>query len=352
MICAILLAAVTGFANLPQLIAAHPLAPVLAQYDREIEALRSTERVTGLTTIGRQLGDNARTIHAQTSNAGASLRGFQGTLGNAYQNREAAFLDRIAGNETMSSTAYRATAEDAAQTTLRNYRAAMVQRTARATVARRQQFIETESTFVFDFKKQDAGRRLLLALKLRDLHLDAATRSQLKSQLHALDAREQYAVDALRTKDAAALGVHAAQLRAQEAGDDARMATDLSRKTAANIAAGQAPSQAGGAQALRGYHFSTDASDIQNGLRAADVDLTQRFTQLQRVDASSRESTDKRLAQIEANRRALHDAIVAQITANARAVARNRHITSLRVGSVPPKNAIDLTSAVRTKLRT
>jgi hypothetical protein len=352
MISAVLLAAVTGFANLPQLVAAHPLAPVLAQYDREIEALRSTEHVAGLTTIARQVGDDARTIHAQTSNAGASLRGFQRTLGNAYQNQEATLLSRFANNETTSSSAYRATAQGAAQATLRNYRAAMAQRTARATAARRQQLNEAESTLAFDLEKGDSGRRLLLALKLRDLHLDAGTRSRLSSQLHALDAREETAIDALRTKDAAALGAYAAQMHAQEVGDDARMATDLSRKTAANIVAGQAPSQVDGAQALRDYHFSTDASDIQSGLRSADDDLTQRFSQLQLVDRSSRESTDARLAQIEGSRRTLYDAIVAQITANARAVARNRHITSLRVGSVPPKNAIDLTSAVRTKLRT
>ncbi len=351
MISAILLAAVTGFANLPQLIAAHPLAPVLAQYDREIEALRSTEHVAGLTTIARQVGDDARTIHTQTNNANASLSGFQDTLGDAYQNHEATFLDRIAGNDTASSTAYRATAQDAAQTTLRNYRAAMAQRTARAIAARRQQLNEAESTLAFDLEKRDSGRRLLLALKLRDLHLDAGTRSRLSSQLHALDARNQAAIDALRMKDDAALGAYAGQLRAQEADDDARMATELSRKTAANIAAGQTPSQVRDVQALRGYQFLTDASDIRSGLRAADGDLTQRFSQLQRVDASSRASTDQRLAQIEANRRALYHAIVTQITANARAVARHRHITALRVGSVAPKNAVDLTAAVRTKLQ-
>ena len=228
----------------------------------------------------------------------------------------------------------------------------MAARTARAIAARRQQFSEATSTLAFDLEKRDSGRRLLLALKLRDLHLDAATRNQLKLQLHALDARKQSAIDALRMEDDAALGAYAAQLRAQEAGDDARMATELSRTTAANVAAGQTPSQVRDVQALRGYRFSTDASDIQNGLRAADGDLTRRFSQLQRIDQSSRESTNARLAQIEANRRALYNAIVTQITANARAVARNRHITALRVGSVATKNAIDLTAAVRTKLRT
>ena len=38
-----------GFADLPQLIGAHPLYGVLAQYDREIAALRGTRSVSGLT---------------------------------------------------------------------------------------------------------------------------------------------------------------------------------------------------------------------------------------------------------------------------------------------------------------
>ncbi|MGA8097509.1 MAG: hypothetical protein WB810_02495, partial [Candidatus Cybelea sp.] len=41
-------AASVGFVDLPRLVASHPLHSVLAQYDSEIAALRSTQNVAGL----------------------------------------------------------------------------------------------------------------------------------------------------------------------------------------------------------------------------------------------------------------------------------------------------------------
>ncbi|MBV8531640.1 MAG: hypothetical protein JO104_10005 [Candidatus Eremiobacteraeota bacterium] len=348
---AILIAALTGFVNLPQLVAAHPLAPVLAQYDRELAALRSTERVTGLTAIARGVSDDARTIRAQTENAGAQARRLA-AASPQYEQREAAILQRLATDETAGARAYGRSAQEAATASLADYRTAMAQRTARALSARRQQLNEAESTLAFDLAKRNAGRRLTLELKLRDLHLLPAQREQLRSQLGALDAREAAAVDTLRHKDNGILSAYAATLRAQEAGDDARMTGEIAHATAANVAARRKMSAAApDSQALRGYRFSADAADIDSGFTNAGSDLTQRFAALESADRSSHAATEARIAQIAANRSALYDAIVAQITSDAHAAARDHHLRNLLLGAMPPRNAVDLTAAVRSKLR-
>jgi hypothetical protein len=349
-VIAIIFAAATGFINLPRLVAAHPLAPVLAQYDREIAALRSTERVPGLTAIARSTVNDARTIRSQTATASAQAQN-AGASSSDYAQREATILQRLAGDGAASAAAYGASARDAAAATLQSYRAAMAQRTARALAARRQQLSEAEATLAFDLEKRDAGKRLTLQLRLQDLHLSTMQRAQLRAQRNALDAGEAAAVDALRRKDAATLDEYSVTLRAQETDDDVRMATEVARTTVANVAARRRMSSAApDIQALRGYRLSSDAADIEGGFADAGRDLTQRFDALQNVDRSSRTATDARIAQIEANRSALFNTIVAQITSDARAAARQRHLGDVLVGTTQPRDAVDLTAQVRAKL--
>jgi hypothetical protein len=351
MIACIVFALSTGFVNLPQLVAAHPLAPVLAQYDREIAALRATEHVAGLSAVARSVAGDANAVRTQATAASGQVRKAAANA-TSYDEREAAVLRRLSADGTENAAAYDRSARDAAAATLQRYRSAMAQRTARALAARRQQLSEAESTLAFDLEKQDAGRRLTLELKLRDLHLQPAQRSQLRAQLSALDAREAATVEAHRRNDAATLDAYAATLRAQESTDDARMASDVTRATAANVAT-RRTMLAGtpDVRALRGYRLSADAADIEAGCSGAGSDLTQRFATLERIDRSSHASTEARIEQIEANRNALYREILAQITADAREAARSRHLRSVLFGAAQPRDAVDLTTAVRSKLR-
>jgi hypothetical protein len=351
MISGIVLALTTGFVNLPQLVAAHPLAPVLEQYDREIEALRSTQRVAGLSAIARDAANDARAAKIQTDDARARVQQLAAANGR-YDQREAGVLERLATDEAPSEARYRSSARDAGAAALASYRAAMAARTTRALLARRQQLDEAESTLAYDLKKQDAGHRLMIELKLRDLHLSAPQRAQLRAQLRALDAREAAKVAALRSADASTLAAYGATLRAQESADDARMAAEIARSTAANVAARARMSTATpDLGALRGYHFSADTADIAGALNAAGNDFMQRFAALGSIDRSSRSATDARIEQIEANRAALYKSIVAQITVAAKGLAASRHLGNVYVGTTAPRNAVNLTDAVRSKLR-
>ena len=62
-------AAPTGFADLPRLIAVHPLHKVLDAYDREIAALRATRAAPGLGDPAARAGDAATVVRRDVAEA-------------------------------------------------------------------------------------------------------------------------------------------------------------------------------------------------------------------------------------------------------------------------------------------
>lgn len=346
---AFILAAI-GYVDLPVAIKHHPLYPAIVQYDREIAALRATQRVPGLGSIPQTVRLDAQTMQAAAGNAARAAQSSGVVNGAAYRSREQNLLAGLRSNTIpqRDAAAYRTQANRSSRSTLGAYRAAMAQRTQRALAAREQQFREKESTLAFDLEKRDAGERLLLAVKLRDLHLEAAKRAQLQARLDALDARVDDAVTALRRNDDAQLGTYAAELRARESDDDARMASDVERSTSATVAdrTGAPETLPPQAAALRGYDPAADASAIAANLERAGRELGERFAQLQSVASTSDQDTNARIGAIEATRRTVYDAIVRQIRNGAQRVARERHLTTVAYGSRAPKGAVDVTSAI------
>ncbi|HVA34492.1 MAG TPA: hypothetical protein VNG31_10105, partial [Candidatus Baltobacteraceae bacterium] len=244
---------------------------------------------------------------------------------------------------------YRAQSQRTAAATLQAYRQAMAQRTQRALVARERRLREKESTLAFDLGKRDGARRMLLQLKLRELHLDKARRATLESQLAAMDRGEAAAIAALQQTDAAQLGAYRASLLARESAADARMAARIARDSAANFATRKrlTPRVAVQATLLRGYSASSDAGTVSDTIARTGTDLRQRFAQLQSVNRSSADDTATRIAAIQADRRALYRSIVATIAADARRLARQRHLTAVRLGNTRPPGSIDITPDLR-----
>src|SRR5579863_1066581 len=226
MMIAFVFAVVTGYVDLQKLVIQHPLYPVLAQYDREIAAMRSTEHVAGLRTIASSVGKDAAGMAAETANADRHAQAMSGPNGAAYRSREQAYLSGMQSQRIPAddASAFRSGASKSGQATLAAYRTAMSERTQRALQARAQQLREKETTLAFDLEKSHAGQRLVLVTKLRNLHLDTSHRAALQAKLDALDAGVASAVRARARSDAAELAAYAAQLRAKESADDARMA--------------------------------------------------------------------------------------------------------------------------------
>lgn len=352
-----------GFADLPLLIAGHPLHGVLAAYDREIAALRSTQTVPGLDDpAGR-----AQSVAASLRNRSGAAR----LRAQAIAARDTR-PDLLQENAALSTiVALRGASERAAlhysdelnrevTASLSAFERATAQRTGRAVRARRQQLREKELMLAYDLARRDAPQRLLLRLKLSELHLDAATRKALESQLVGLNEREGDALAAARRWDGAVLGSYRRQLQDEGATANARMASQLRAKGAANDAirlrAFQAESNAAAAVpdvasqlALfrSSYRSAADAQAIATGFGAAGVDLSRRFGELSDVDERSRAATAAQIERLTVDRGKLYRSIVAQIERIANRLARTRHLTKVLVANSRPEGSIDLTVAIQ-----
>ncbi|MGC2649859.1 MAG: hypothetical protein WA304_03530, partial [Candidatus Cybelea sp.] len=243
---------------------------------------------------------------------------------------------------------------------LLEFERATAERTGRALRARGEQLREKELMLAYDLARRDAPQRLLLRLKLSELHLNAATRTALESQLAGLNERERAALAVARRRDAAVLGSYRRQLQDEGANANARMASQLRAKGAANDAirlhAFQAESNAAAALpdvpsqlALfrSSYRSAADAQAIAEGFGAAGVDLSRRFGELSDVDDGSRAATAAQIRRLTLDRSKLYRSIVAQIERIADRLARTRHLTKVLVANSRPKGSIDVTGAIQ-----
>lgn len=356
MMIALVLAVVTGYVDVQKLVTQHPLYPVLSQYDREIAAMRSTQHVDGLRTIASSVSRDAAGMQAATANAERHARAMSGPNGAAYRSREQTYLSGMQSNRIPANdaSAFHSGASKSGQTTLAAYRSAMSQRTQHALQARAQQLREKETTLAFDLEKSHAGQRLVLVTKLRNLHLDASHRKALQTELDALDAGVASAVRTRARSDAAELAAYAAQLRAQESADDARMAATVAHATNAgaaerkNIVESLPPE----ATALHGYDPATGASNVGDAIEKAGSDLHGRFAQLQSVERTSRADTGARIADLQRARQQLYEAIVTEIRDDASRIARQRNVAVVVYRRAPSSGGVDLSSEIRKELVT
>lgn len=345
-------AGTTGYVNLPRAVESNPLHAVLAQYDREISALRSTLRISGLADLSTQADRGAATLRALASSASPHAR--YASRAGANERREPATLGAVAGAPQRAELqAYASDLARETKATLAAYTQSIAQRNARALAARVQQLHEKEITLAFDLARGHAGKRLALRLKLDDLHLDRADRARLTSDLVALNAGESSAVAAMRRTDGAILSKYAARLRSDGTAQIATMSAQLRAKEAANLELRRRVLQVDQAQiaAFRSsYRASSDAADIAAGMESAGADISRRFAGLAQSDRGSARETIAQIRTLQANRTALYRAIVAQIVREARALARARGLNGVAVTGPPARGSVDLTADVRRRL--
>jgi len=364
---ALVFAAAIGFANLAQLVAAHPLHGVLTAYDREIAALRSTQTVPGLSSPAADAQRNAAALRRDAAVAAGRVGRAAGDSAAADRAQENAALSMIlalgrTGDRDASSYAGDVRRETAAS--LSAYEGATAQRISRALDARRQQLLEKESSLAYDLARRDGAEEMILRLKLNDLHLSHNARAALQAQLSARKRRDASTLDAARRRDAVMLAKYGEALRRDGATVIAEMAAQLHAKAAANLAVRRrvfqaesklgaaAPNAASQAAFFRSSYGATSATAISTGFHNAGNALATRFAQLGQADGQSRAATTAQIRTLEGDREALYRSIVAQITRAANALARRRHLRRMALTASPPRGSTDLTAALRAVILT
>lgn len=354
-----------AYVNVARAVAAHPLHAMLAQYDREIAALRATLTVPS--------GDPAAEARAGAAGlargAGAAqphLRAIAARTGADDRTTERDALAAAGSSQRAADRAMAAFSAELARETsasLAAYGGSIAERNTRALAARRQQLHERELTLAFDLARSNAGHRLALRLKLDDLRLDRSDRARVAAELAAMNARESRAVAAMRRDDAAVLAAYESKLRSDGEAEYARMAAQLEAKAAANLATRRRVLRSGAnapaAQQLThqaaafsaSYRPSADAQAVANGLHAASADISRRFAVLGATASASQHETVAQIRTLQANRDALYRAMVRQVMREALAAAKARNLAGVAATPARPRGSVDVTPAVEAALR-
>jgi Skp family chaperone for outer membrane proteins len=349
-----------GYVDLAQLVATHPLHAVLAQYDREIAALRSTQ----VGAPAAQAQANATALRRDASAAATAAVRANSTAAVQAGFRERAMLATVAASRSgAAASTYSAELVRETNADLTAYERAIGEQNDRAYAAREQQLREKESTLAFDLARANAGRRLTLRVKLSELHLTRPARAKLRGQLEALDAQELHAIRSMQRSDTAVLASYQRDLQRDGAAAIAAMAVRLRVKAEANLAIDHriAQAQSSLAPMLSGLPARAEAFEasfsatgnvraIVAGLRASSGDISQRFAALGSIASASQRDTTGQILKLEADRNALYRAIVAQTAREAGALARERHLDRVILGGSQPRGSIDLTAQTRAQL--
>lgn len=351
---------------------AHPLYGTLAQYDRQIAALRATLGTTQFRIVDRDIAGAGAAVQHEASDAQNRVNGvLNGNAGVYAARRNAAMqtlLAQPAGNAPSGADvrehlqqaydAESAQMRSGAQTDMETYASALEtqERSAaaafvnamqahvqRAYDARAQELRESESALLLNLARKHAPERLALRTKLQTLYLRPDRRAALQNRLQALQHAEDRQVAALRARDSVTLAAYLEQLRSQANRDISAMSTQLQARTAENLAArrrilaaqNQTPANlalnapGGGNRGapgdLRGALVQMkqsgpqpDAGSTKQAYAHASSDLSQRFAAIgQENDASVRAAKDQ-IARLERDRAELKQRMDDQITRFAR----------------------------------
>lgn len=352
--------ATVAYADLPRLVASHPLHGVLAQYDAEIAALRNTQGAAGLHDPAEAALHGATAVRSESSAAATRALAIGDRDPAANRAREANAIAQLTRAEQTTGSGFATGTRQLVSETnanLRAYGGALAQRMERAYAARAQELRDKELTLAYNLEQRDAGARLTLRLKLDDLHLTAGRRAKLQTELAALNAGELRPVEALRRADAGVLSAYRWELERDAANGAQTMDRQLRDDAGANYAIlqhvfneagssfGALPPAAQLAAFSRGYAASNSAQTITSGMREAGDDLAARLRHLAATDAQSQRDSNAQLQIVEADRAALYRAIVAQIRSEALAIARTRGLGTVEFVT-PPPGSVDLTSQI------
>jgi hypothetical protein len=311
------------YVDVARVVASSTFAIALAQYDVDLATLRRAAGDGAFVNVRAQItnavADSARRLDAGARHV-AGLR--------VQPVRLPANAPVTSGSDFTSEVA--------------PFRKSVQARVERAVSLRAAQMREHEATVAYDFERAHAGRRLVLQLKLRDLHVDAVTRRNYQVQIAELDRQEAALVSAARVRDNATLGAYRAQLDAEGGADTASMAADVAAHARSTRNLAKPDMQA--AQAWL-PHWKDDVAETREQFAATRADITSRLLVLRAAGDSARSSLRDEITGLQRERDALHAQIVASIEARARQIAAARHLGRVYTDAAPA-GARDVTDAV------
>lgn len=337
---------------------AHSLQSVLREYDRQIAALRATLHPAAFENSTAAIDAAGRGLRAEVADASAEIDRVVAQRAGEYAARQDEAVSAVLSSAGASAPsrsdvarhvedAYRAeysALRSGAESDMNAYQravqaqerqdyaafAASVQRrTQQAFFNRAQELRERESTLLLDLARKDAAQRMNLRAKLQTLALGGDRRAQLLARLAAIQAAEDRAVEAARSRDAATLESYRSALLAQAGRDLGRMSVQLQSRAQSNLAArrdvlaaqraqsgtlplgSSAPANANGPDlraavaALRAQgaqRFRADAQSSIAAYAAAGDDIASRFAYLRTQDAASLQSTLDAIAALQRDR--------------------------------------------------
>ena len=385
----------TAVVDVAALMRVHPFAPVLAQYDREIAALRSTALTAGsIETEAALRAGESGFAHERSENA--LVQGRLNAHAADYRKREndqLAALDAApvapAGVRSALSATYQVQATDVrnrAASSFAQYQSALGHQRGDALGALRvsldnslrrsygayaQRLAERESDDNVAFVAKNAAERLNLRLRLRNTYT-GTKREAIVARLAALDKEQQNAMTRQRAIDNRALAQQRATLQARYNAEFQRLAAEIDRKIAANATERRAvftaeanPPQLSGLNEAtqpdvdikaeaRDFHANAPPigkDDIMQTLQAADAEVKANITRLETADRDSRSRTNVEIDTLTRDRATLAQAMRAQILRLAKQDAAGRNVVDAASVTRARINT-DVTPAVRAQMKT
>ena len=350
----------------------NPLYPTLAQYDRQIAALRATLHSSDFARTGPDMDAAAASLQREVDVAASQIQSVvarsAGSFAQRQDNAVSAILAaanasapsnesvrrsleqayraqyaRLRSGAAASMAAYRDALNAQQNDAYRAYVRSVQNRVQQAYYGRAAEMRERESALALDLARRNAGERLMLRARLQTLYLRPEVRHEMQARLAALQSKEDRAVGSQRGIDQGILNAYRAQLLAQANADIAKMAMQLQQRTAANLAARRDVyvAQTAGAQGLqfpaarknpppgpdlrsqiaalrvsRRDEFRANADAALAAYQTARSDISARFVALREQDSASVKLVYDQIAQLERDRKALYAQLVAAVTAH------------------------------------
>ncbi len=338
------------------------LRGAIAQYDRQIAALRATfgapafqntasnvdaavaalkrdvaadsSRANSLiaqkaAAYAAREDDAVSAVLAAASASAPSRADVQQRLQSDYRSEYAQLRNGAQGDMAAYEHALLAQQQRAYATFVR----AIQERTTQAYQYRAAELNEKESALLLELARRDAPTRLQLRAKQGTLALDSSQTAAIRAQLAAMQARENRAAAQAQAADARVLSAYRERLLTQANSDVAAMSARLTLRTQANLAQrrdvlaaqkgtpaslplGSSPREASGVNAdLRSrvtamrasgaQAFRDDAAATVAAYSAAGNDIAARFSEIRQTDSAADASTKAEIAQLERDRDAL-----------------------------------------------
>ncbi len=308
--------------DLARVLAGPPFGAMLAQYDADLAVLRRASNDAAFAGTHAAIGASATDVARRLDAGARRLNGLHA---------EPVVLPKSAAQSAHDFAA-----------AVEPFRRAALARAERATALRAAQMREREATIAYEYERAHGGRRLVLQLKLRNLHLDAATRRRDAGELAALDSREATLVGAARARDDAELAAYRAQRRAEALASVSSMAADVASHARATRSLSLETQSA--AAWVPHWNDATRTSMVA-GFAAARADLTKRLLAVRDGGDADRASVKREIAALQRERDALRAQIVASAEARAEKIAAAQRLGRVYTGAAPAR-ARDLTGAV------